>query len=139
MALRVMLWFGHIYYSAVLDMNEITQFNIGVHKVQGGSNMTGTNCDLFTHKSSRSYLNHLVQVSYCKQLVKLHFFILWFSGLFTFICLGRNIFHDLYFGKIQQTNTVSFVVSLSQFLLSFLQLYYIKLHKETAYCMGHAE
>jgi hypothetical protein len=28
--------------------------------MQGGSNMTGTNCDLFTHKSSRSYLNHLV-------------------------------------------------------------------------------
>ena len=23
--------------------------------------MTGTNCDLYTHKSSRSYLNHLVQ------------------------------------------------------------------------------
>jgi hypothetical protein len=22
--------------------------------------MTGTNCDLFTHKSSQSYLNHLV-------------------------------------------------------------------------------
>ena len=31
-------------------------------KIQGGSNMTGTNCDLFTHKSSRSYLNHLVCV-----------------------------------------------------------------------------
>ena len=30
--------------------------------VQGGSNMTGTNCDLFTHKSSRSYLNHLVHL-----------------------------------------------------------------------------
>jgi hypothetical protein len=29
-------------------------------KLQGGSNMTRTNCDLFTHKSSRSYLNHLV-------------------------------------------------------------------------------
>ena len=29
--------------------------------VQGGSNMTGTKCDLFTHRSSRSYLNHLVQ------------------------------------------------------------------------------
>ena len=28
--------------------------------IKGGSNMTGTNCDLFTHKSSRSYLNHLV-------------------------------------------------------------------------------
>jgi hypothetical protein len=32
----------------------------GTHDVQGGSNMTGTNCDLFTHKSSRSCLNHLV-------------------------------------------------------------------------------
>jgi hypothetical protein len=31
--------------------------------LQGGSNMTGKNCDLFTHKSSRSYLNHLV---YCR-------------------------------------------------------------------------
>jgi hypothetical protein len=28
--------------------------------VQGGSNMTGTNCDLFTHNQSLSYLNHLV-------------------------------------------------------------------------------
>jgi hypothetical protein len=25
--------------------------------------MTGTSCDLFTHKSSRSYLNHLVHTS----------------------------------------------------------------------------
>ena len=31
--------------------------------IQGGSNMTGTNCDLFTHKSSRSYLNHLVPLT----------------------------------------------------------------------------
>jgi hypothetical protein len=28
--------------------------------IQGGSDMTGTNCDLFTHSQSRSYLNHLV-------------------------------------------------------------------------------
>jgi hypothetical protein len=28
--------------------------------VQGGSNITGTSCDLFTHNQSRSYLNHLV-------------------------------------------------------------------------------
>ena len=27
---------------------------------QGGSNMTGTDCLQFTHKTSRSYLNHLV-------------------------------------------------------------------------------
>ena len=33
-------------------------------QLQGSSNMTGTNCDLFTHKSSRSYLNHLV--FYCR-------------------------------------------------------------------------
>jgi hypothetical protein len=26
--------------------------------------MTGTNCDLFTHKSSRSYLNHLVPLHF---------------------------------------------------------------------------
>jgi hypothetical protein len=30
------------------------------NSIQGGSNMTGTNCDLFTHKSCRSYLYHLV-------------------------------------------------------------------------------
>jgi hypothetical protein len=34
--------------------------NVKSH-IQGGSNMTGTNCDLFTHNESRSYLNHLVQ------------------------------------------------------------------------------
>jgi hypothetical protein len=39
-----------------------SQTTVAVEKqyVQGGSNMTRTNCDLFTHKSSRSYLNHLV-------------------------------------------------------------------------------
>jgi hypothetical protein len=30
--------------------------------IKGGSNMTGTNCDLFTHSQSQSYLNHLVFV-----------------------------------------------------------------------------
>ena len=29
-------------------------------EIQCSSNMTGTNCDLFTHNQSRSYLNHLV-------------------------------------------------------------------------------
>ena len=29
--------------------------------IQDGSNMTGINCDLFTHNQSRSYLNHLEQ------------------------------------------------------------------------------
>jgi hypothetical protein len=40
-------------------------FNIvQVVHIQGGSNMTGTNCDLFTHNQSRSYLNHLVYTGY---------------------------------------------------------------------------
>jgi hypothetical protein len=37
--------------------------------------MTGTNCDLFTHKSSRSYLNHLVTFKFRNSsgiLVQLH-------------------------------------------------------------------
>jgi hypothetical protein len=38
--------------------------------VQGGSNMTGTNCDLFTRNQSRSYLNHLV---YFAQQATYHF------------------------------------------------------------------
>ena len=29
--------------------------------------MTGTNCDLFTHNQSRSYLNHLVQPHFPSQ------------------------------------------------------------------------
>jgi hypothetical protein len=32
--------------------------------------MTGTNCDLFTHKSSRSYLNHLVHYKTVTELRK---------------------------------------------------------------------
>jgi hypothetical protein len=36
----------------------------GIQDIQGGSNMTRTNCDLFTHKSSRSYLNHLVYTTF---------------------------------------------------------------------------
>jgi hypothetical protein len=36
-----------------------------IFEIQGGSNMTGTNCDLFTHNQSRSYLNHLVYVLTC--------------------------------------------------------------------------
>ena len=34
--------------------------------------MTGTNCDLFTHKSSWSYLNHLVYVCACRFCIILH-------------------------------------------------------------------
>ena len=34
--------------------------HVTITQIQGGSNMTGTNCDLFTHNQSRSYLNHLV-------------------------------------------------------------------------------
>ena len=33
---------------------------LSVDNVQGGSNMTGTDCLQFTYKKSRSYLKHLV-------------------------------------------------------------------------------
>jgi hypothetical protein len=33
--------------------------------------MTGTNCDLFTHNQSQSYLNHLVQVNLLVFFIKL--------------------------------------------------------------------
>jgi hypothetical protein len=38
-----------------------------IHKIQGGSNMTGTNCDLFTQNQSRSYLNHLVPKKHARK------------------------------------------------------------------------
>ena len=51
----------HNYYSDLPSpFIRLTQQFVILRLVQGGSNMTGTNCDLFTHKSSRSYLNHLV-------------------------------------------------------------------------------
>jgi hypothetical protein len=43
-----------------VNNKEESDNNVNIVLIQGGSNMTGTNCDLFTHKSSRSYLNHLV-------------------------------------------------------------------------------
>ena len=46
-----------VRFSAIISLSLFV--NIAT-KLQGGSNMSGTNCDLFTHKSSRSYLNYLV-------------------------------------------------------------------------------
>jgi hypothetical protein len=45
----------HMHFGVIIVSLKFCMINI-----QGGSNMTGTNCDLFTHKQSRSYLNHLV-------------------------------------------------------------------------------
>jgi hypothetical protein len=45
----------HMYTHKPIRSRAATQECI----IQGGSNMTGTNCDLFTHNQSRSYLNHL--------------------------------------------------------------------------------
>jgi hypothetical protein len=46
--------FNEIWKNIILTLLWILRY------IQGGSNMTWTNCDLITHKSSRSYLNHLV-------------------------------------------------------------------------------
>jgi hypothetical protein len=37
-----------------------------LHLIQGGSNMTGTDCGLFTHNQSWSYLNHLVYAHFLR-------------------------------------------------------------------------
>jgi hypothetical protein len=47
------------YYNTLRFKHNLRPDNFRCIK-QGGSNMTGTNCDLFTHNQSRSYLNHLV-------------------------------------------------------------------------------
>jgi type IV secretory pathway VirB6-like protein len=55
------VWCDYSISCLVLWLFQLHVFcNVCVCFVQGGSNMTGTNCDLFTHKSSGSYLNHLV-------------------------------------------------------------------------------
>jgi hypothetical protein len=44
----------------ILDFLVNCSFESVFSVIQGGSNMTGTNCDLFTHNQSRPCLNHLV-------------------------------------------------------------------------------
>jgi hypothetical protein len=80
----------------------------GVWLYKVGSNMTGTNCDLFTHDQSRSYLNHLVINVSCNRMMLFSSWALlskltWFTDLFrytrsktavSFSCCLRN--RDVY-------------------------------------------
>jgi hypothetical protein len=50
-------------------------YNKEYNVIQGGSNMTETNCDLFTHNQSRSYLNHLVFCN-CPQIINFNYILL---------------------------------------------------------------
>ena len=56
---------NHIRYMILakrlcLNIGQYKSYRLKIKNVQGGSNITGTNSDLFTHNQSRSYLNHLV-------------------------------------------------------------------------------
>jgi hypothetical protein len=52
------------YFLSELEMGPVAPvITDTIFVLQGGSDMTGTNCDLFTHNQSRSYLNHLVHSS----------------------------------------------------------------------------
>jgi hypothetical protein len=42
---HVLLFINHIFINVCYEV-----INFLIYIVQGGSNMTGTNCDLFTHK-----------------------------------------------------------------------------------------
>ena len=55
---------GSLHSSACDDVVDTACGTVADSLIQGGSNMTGTNCDLFTHNQSRSYLNHLLS---CRQ------------------------------------------------------------------------
>jgi hypothetical protein len=61
---QTFLRFWQLYFSLGLKADHLCSYTKHTARLknilQGGSSMTGTNCDLFTHKSSRSYLNHLV-------------------------------------------------------------------------------
>jgi hypothetical protein len=63
--------------------------------------MTGTNCDFFTHKSSRSYLNHLVLSKktvnfYKKYLPNILFNISRISVAFLSIyCIHKSVYESL--------------------------------------------
>jgi hypothetical protein len=63
-----------------------------IQNLQGGSNMTGTNCDLFTHNQSRSYLNHLVH-QILNRLRKITYRVLTWYFLFhtAMSCVSRKI------------------------------------------------
>jgi hypothetical protein len=55
----IFIWYFCTTWFSVHSCKQCVSSNNKRGNVQGGSNMTGTNCDLFPHKSSRSYLNHL--------------------------------------------------------------------------------
>jgi hypothetical protein len=88
--------------------------------VQGGSNITGTNCDLFTHNESRSYLNHLVQChlrTLCQiSLFPLGFPTITFYQFFLFqmrtACLFKNIWWHV---QTQKCGNCSIIILLSVF------------------------
>jgi hypothetical protein len=91
----------------------LTLFDYSVCSIQGGSNMTGTNCDLFTHNQSRSYLNHLVGYSafsfpeyiflqfeyvcqYSKFITILYFWILELFPVFHIWFSNLNLFYVIF-------------------------------------------
>ena len=78
--------------------------------VKGGSNMTGTNCDLFTHNQSRSYFNHLV----CGLQYSMLFDFCFVSFALFFVFVARFIFLGA-FAKLRKA-TNSFVMSIRPYV-----------------------
>jgi hypothetical protein len=58
-----------VYVFVQIRLSWEVLIHILLSTLQRGSNMTWTNCDLFTHKSSRSYLNHLVLYSRVQRIL----------------------------------------------------------------------
>jgi hypothetical protein len=83
--------------------------------------MTGTNCDLFTHKSSRSYLNHLV----CRNL-----WLILIELCFTGIILSVQ---EVKLAQVMK-NFFTVIISLScLFPLCLLAVYSVLSHRQHNY------
>jgi len=86
-----------IPHTTCCDTRYITHFSRYVlqfipFNVQGGSNMTGTDVARFTHKSSRSYLNHLVHSTFiCIYTVTGYLQFYWTGSLWIIYC-GRCLY-----------------------------------------------
>ena len=79
--------------------------------VQGGSNMTGTNCDLFTHESSRSYLNHLVISDRRIQAINTSEKFVIFYLTSEQCCCFRNLLHLLVLPHVLLTSGTKFTLN----------------------------
>ena len=103
--------------------------------LQGGSNTTGTNCLQFTHKKSRSYLNHLVHIIWTD------IWRIWHACFFPFIYLFVSFILYVHKWRLKSLLVMQWanflLVSTFNWFVCTPLLYYILLHliiPNNSYC-----